>query len=175
MTAAMKRLAAIVFAPEQNVDALIAAFVADAQREGCRVAGVRQIESAADDCTGAVQAVDISSGARFRLMQDLGAGAGACRVDPAAIARVGQIVGAAVRERPDLIVVNRFGKLEAEEKDGVVAEIGAAVAAGVPVLVAVSRRFLSAWNEFAAGMDAQVPCDRAALDAWWRAVTADAA
>lgn len=172
MTDAPKRLAALVFSPEQPVDALIADFIADAQRAGCRVAGVRQIDSAADDCTGAVQAVDIGSGARFRLMQDLGSGAGACRVDPAAIARVGQIVGAAVAARPDLIVVNRFGKLEAEEKDGVVAEIGAAVAAGVPVLVAVSQRFLPAWNDFASGLDAQLPCARAALDQWWRDVAA---
>ena len=34
MTAAPKRLAALVFAPDQPVDALIAAFVADAQRAG---------------------------------------------------------------------------------------------------------------------------------------------
>lgn len=166
MTSA-KRLAAIVFAADEPVDALIADFVAAEQNKGRRIAGVRQTDSGVDECTGAVRAVDIATGGSFALMQDLGRQAGSCRVDPSAIARVSQIVGAAVAGSPDLIVVNRFGKLEAEEKDGVVADIGAAVAAGVPVLVAVAARFLPAWNDFAAGLDAQLPCSRAALDAWW--------
>ena len=168
MSQAQHRLAALVFGPDDDVDALVAAFVADETGKGRRVAGVRQAVSEIDQCDGAVEGVDIATGRRFSLMQSLGPKAGACRVDPVAISEVGRILDGALAQNPDLIVVNRFGKLEAEEKQGVVAEISAAVAAGAAILVAVPQRFLDAWNAFAGGLDAQLPCNREALDDWWR-------
>ena len=168
MSQAQHRLAALVFGPDDDVDALVAGFVADESAKGRRIAGVRQAVGEIDQCDGAVEGVDIATGRRFSLMQALGPKAGACRVDPVAISEVSRILDAALAQSPDLIVVNRFGKLEAEEKQGVVAEIGAAVAAGAAVLVAVPQRFLDAWNAFAGGVDAQLPCNRTALDAWWR-------
>ena len=47
------------------------------------------------------------------------------------------------------------------------AEIAAAIAEGLALLIAVPTRFLDAWNEFAGGLDTQAPPTEAALAAWW--------
>ena len=73
-------------------------------------------------------------------------------------------------ETPDLLVVNRFGRLESEGA-GMIAEIGAAVAEGEAVLIAVPLRYGDAWNAFADGLDAQMRPELSELERWWRAIT----
>ena len=80
--------------------------------------------------------------------------------------KLAQRLDAARARRPDLLVVNRFGRLEAEG-GGMRAEIAAAIADGLALLIAVPTRFLDAWNEFAGGLDTQAPPTEAALSAWW--------
>jgi hypothetical protein len=164
------RLAAIFFERDEDVDAPLAEFVAAARRAGARVAGFLQhrVEARGCDCHD-VRLQDIVSGAQFSIMQDLGAGATGCRVDTAAIAAAAGLVARALAEAPDLLALNRFGKLECEG-GGLLAELGEAVARGIPVVVCVPTRFREAWNQFAGGLDAQLPARRDALEAWWTAL-----
>ncbi len=113
---------------------------------------------------------DLTTGETLPIMQDLGAEATGCAVDPAAIAVAARMLDRARGEKPDLLVVNRFGRLESEGA-GMIAEIGAAVAEGEAVLIAVPARYGEAWNAFAQGLDAQLAPDLAALQDWWRAIT----
>jgi hypothetical protein len=164
------RIAAVIFGRDDDVDAALAAFVERARAEGARVCGFLQETIDAPGCAHRdVRLRDVESGAEIAIMQDLGAGATGCRVDSAAIAvaagRLGRILG----EAPDLIVVNRFGKLECEG-GGLIAELGEAVGLGIPVVVAVPLRFREAWEAFAGGLDAQMAPDAAALAAWWARV-----
>ena len=53
-------------------------------------------------------------------------------------------------------------------------EIGRAFAGGVAMIVCVPGRYRDAWNAFAAGLDAQLPANREAIEAWWRAVAPSA-
>ena len=78
------------------------------------------------------------------------------------------VIDRARGEKPDLLVVNRFGRLESEGA-GMIAEIGAAVAEGEAVLIAVPLRYADAWNAFADGLDAQIRPEISELDRWWRA------
>ncbi len=48
-------------------------------------------------------------------------------------------------------------------------EIGRAFAEGVAIIVCVASRYRDAWNAFAAGHDKQLPANREAIEAWWRA------
>ena len=75
----------------------------------------------------------------------------------------------ALATNPDLLVVNRFGRLELEG-GGMLAEIGRAFSDGVAMIVCVPSRYRDAWNDFAAGLDAQLPAKREAIEAWWRAI-----
>ena len=66
----------------------------------------------------------------------------------------------------DLVVLSKFGKLEAM-RSGLTGAFEAAIAAGKPVLTTVSEKHREAWRAFAP--DATVlPADKTALQAWWR-------
>jgi len=166
----ISRLAAIVFDRDEAPDAPLIAFVDAAARRGARVAGLVQ-ERADDDLCGLhdVRVRDLMSGETLPIMQDLGAGATGCRVDPSAIALAARLLDRARATDPDLLVVNRFGRLESEG-GGMLAEIGRAFTEGLALIVCVPRRYRDAWNEFAAELDAQLPPSREAIDAWWRAI-----
>ena len=165
---AVPRLAAIVFGRDEDPDAPLGAVVAAAARAGAHVAGFLQ-ERQCEGCERRdARLRDLASGESLPVMQDLGAYAEGCRVDPAAVAAAAQRLGAAIERGPDLVVANRFGRLESEGS-GLLAEIGEAVAREIAVIVCVPRRYLEAWNAFSGGLDAQLPPQRDAIEAWWRA------
>ncbi|HZZ62255.1 MAG TPA: DUF2478 domain-containing protein [Roseiarcus sp.] len=166
---AVSRLAAIVFDRDEAPDEALIAFVGGARARGVRVAGLVQ-ERAADDLRDqhAVRVRDLTSGEVLPIMQDLGPDASGCAVDPAAVAVAARLLERALATNPDLIVVNRFGRLESEG-GGMLAEIGRAFAEGVAMIVCVPARYREAWNAFAAGLDAQLPARREAIEAWWLA------
>ncbi|HMN72427.1 MAG TPA: DUF2478 domain-containing protein [Rhodoblastus sp.] len=165
------RLAAVLFDREEAVDDVMRAFIAALRGRGARVAGLVQ-EPGAEERD--LQVCDLSTGERLPIMQDLGAQSTGCAVNPAAIAVAARMLDRARGEKPDLLVVNRFGRLESEGA-GMIAEIGAAVSEGEAVLIAVPLRYGDAWNAFAGGLDAQMRPDLAALENWWRATTREAA
>ena len=161
------RLAAIVFERDAPVDDVMRAFIQALRGAGASVAGLVQQPGQAERD---LQVRDLTTGETLPIMQDLGAEATGCAVDPAAIAVAARMLDRARGEKPDLLVVNRFGRLETEGA-GMIAEIGAAVAEGEAVLIAVPARYGEAWNAFAQGLDAQLAPDLAALQDWWRAIT----
>jgi molybdate transport system ATP-binding protein len=164
------RLAAIVFEPDEDPDAPLAAFVAAEAARGLSVAGLLQQRDNPGDCEcHEISLRNLTTGERLTIMQDLGPGATSCRLDPAAIAVAAVALRSALARRPDLLVANRFAKLEAQG-GGLIADIGDAVAQGAPLIVCVPARFLEAWNAFAAGLDAQLPPRREAIEAWWDSV-----
>ena len=166
----VSRLAAILFDRDEAPDEALIAFIDAAARRGVRIAGLVQ-ERADDDLCGLhdVRVRDLMSGERLPIMQDLGAGSAGCRVDPSAIALAARLLDRARATSPDLLVVNRFGRLESEG-GGMLAEIGRAFAEGLALVVCVPSRYRDAWNAFAAGLDAQLPPSFEAIDAWWGAI-----
>ena len=163
-------LAAIVFGRDEDPDSPLRAFVAAETLRGLRIGGLLQEHGGADGCSRHdVSVHNVATGERLPVMQDLGAESAGCRVDPAAIAVAARQLADAVAARPQLLVANRFGRLESEG-GGMIAEIGEAVAEGVPLIVCVPWRFLDAWNFFADGLGAQLPPRREAIEAWWATV-----
>jgi Protein of unknown function (DUF2478) len=69
----------------------------------------------------------------------------------------------------DLVIINRFGKLEAEGT-GLIDEIAGALGADIPVLVAVPRFRFSLWLSFCSGMGVKLPCRKESLQGWWNAM-----
>jgi hypothetical protein len=163
------RIAAVLFDRDDEVDAAVGEFVAAVRREGALVAGFLQERLETADCAhDDVRLRDLVRGDAFAIMQDLGAGATGCRLDAAAIAfaagRLGEVL--ALEPEPDLVIVNRFGKLECEG-GGLLAELGETVARGLPVVVCVPLRFRDAWVAFAGGLDVELPPVSGALADWW--------
>jgi nucleoside-triphosphatase THEP1 len=70
----------------------------------------------------------------------------------------------------DLLIVNKFGKHEAEGR-GFRDVIAEAVAMEIPVLVGLNALNRPAFESFAEGLAVQLPSDPAALMAWVKEVT----
>jgi hypothetical protein len=70
-------------------------------------------------------------------------------------------------EAPRLLVVNKFGKIEADG-GGLRAAIALAVDSAIPVLVGVPARNLARWRAFAGELAVELPAETAALESWLR-------
>ncbi len=166
----VSRLAAIVFDRDEDPDAPLREFVAAARAGGVRIAGFMQEHADDEKCAAHdVRLRNLDTDATLQIMQDLGAQSEGCRVDPAAIAAAARMLETARERNPDLILVNRFGRLESEG-GGMLGEIGRAVADGDALIICVPLRYREAWNAFADGLDSQLPPQRAAIEKWWARV-----
>jgi hypothetical protein len=114
-----------------------------------RIAGViERGDREAGDCGSAILH-DIGGGRTYRVFQDLGAGSSACALDPGGIVDACAAVCRDIAAGCGLVILSKFGKLEAESRSGLLAAFGAAMAAGIPVLTTVSSRNQARWNAFA--------------------------
>ncbi len=97
----------------------------------------------------------------------MGAGSSACCADPPGFAQASRVLREAVARAPDLVLCNRLGALEAENR-GFVGELLALLGQGTAVLTVVAPCHLQAWQRFAgdAAVLSEHPHDWAAwLDA----------
>ncbi len=151
-----------------EADALLAAIVADLQRAGRRVRGLlmRHEGGMAGDTACGVQMflVDVANEETYLVSQPMGSLSKSCRADPQGFARATVVMRRALDERADLVVLNRFGRLEAEG-GGMSAELLALMAEGVPVLTAVAPAYRDAWDAFSGGATV-LPLDAAAVHGW---------
>ncbi|MCO5155304.1 MAG: DUF2478 domain-containing protein [Aquamicrobium sp.] len=173
MTSPFPLLAAVRYRRDDAIDPLLEAVARDLQARGARVAGYVQRETAADeDCCATTWLEDIVTGERHVISQALGSGAKGCRLDPQALAGLCGLLEAALAHGADILILNRFGKGEAEGH-GLRAAIGQAMLDGVPVLTAVHDTWLPAWEAFAGELGTTLSPARGEIDAWTGAALAD--
>jgi hypothetical protein len=164
----VKSLAALVFEKSEDANRVMAEFATALAERGRRLAGCIQVSANTQGCAcPETHVLDLASGARIPILQDLGAHSQGCRADGAALADMAVRARRALEQQPDLFVVNRFGRLESEGK-GMREEIAAAAVAGIPVLVGVASRYIEDWRAFALGFDEELACSQAALEDWWQ-------
>lgn len=160
-------IAAIVHVERGVADGLLAEFAFAQRQAGRRVRGIVQ------QCIGgtgkeATVLTDLDAGTRFRLFQRLGSGAASCSVDPQGVAAASSVLRRALGERPELVVVNRFGALEAAGR-GFADEMLALMSEGIPLLTVVADTYRLEWQRFTGGAGSELEPDRQALDAWFAA------
>ena len=148
-------------------DAVFDRVAARLRAQGLRVGGLVQREGPAPEgCCAAMDLEELDSGRLIRISQDLGPGARGCRLDPRGLAEAAIAAETALARGLDLLVINRFGKGEADG-GGLRAVMAAALDAGVPVLTAVRPPYAEACTAFHGGMAAELPADEAAVLAWF--------
>ena len=113
----------------------------------------------------------LADGARYPIFQDLGRGAQACH-----LAGDGALVAATAVARDieagcDLVILSKFGKLEAGG-GGLREAFAAAIEAGVPVLTTVAVSQAATWESFAAPLFMPIAADAGEIEAWWQSVRA---
>lgn len=166
------RLAAIRIADDTPTDLLLGRVVCTLQDEGSIVAGFIQRQGC-QDLSGHAEMLleEIPSGRRFRISQPLGKDSRGCRLDPQAIADIAGPLLEAIESKPDLLVLNRFGKGESEGQ-GFRSVLEKAFLLGIPVLTSVKQTYADAWEAFAGDCSTSLPPSlESALD-WSRAVVA---
>ena len=140
------------------------------QGQGYLVRGLVQRNApTAEACACAMTLVDVHGGREFRISQDLGAGSTCCRVDTAAVAEASSILREALNSETDLMVVNKFGKLEAQGL-GLADEMLTAMAQGIPLLTSVEPQILERWREFTGGIATELAPNCGGLMRWWEDV-----
>ena len=155
-------------------DRLLAAVAEALGQRGLRLAGAVQLNlEHAPDRPCHMDLRILGQGGTFRISEDRGRHARGCRLDPRGLAEsVRRVEESLERQAPSLLIVNKFGKEEADG-GGFREVIGKALLAGVPVLTAVSERNLPAFLDFAEGLAVEVPAELDRVIAW--CLAADAA
>lgn len=135
-------------------------------RRPCGVVQVNTERAQGEPCDMDLQV--LPEGPVLRISQHLGPGARGCRLEPAALEEAAGRVLAVLAEGPDVLIVNKFGKHEADGR-GFRPVIAAALDHDIPVLVGVSPSNLGPFLDFTGEMAVALPPEEAALLDWIKA------
>jgi hypothetical protein len=162
-------VAAIVYGAHDDPDRLMLEFTRDLYRSGRRPVGVIQRGRSCHAENPGLGVVLLSGGDAMALTADLAPHAAGCRLDAGRLADVAGRLATEIEAGADLVVINRFGRSEAEG-EGLIDLIRQALAGDIPVLIAVPEQRFATWIAFSGGMNVRLECRREALDRWWRSV-----
>jgi nucleoside-triphosphatase THEP1 len=149
-----------------DTDLILSKLATTLARRGLRCCGTVQINSDRGDTGPCDMDVRVlPDGPVLRISQDLGRSARGCRLDPAALETAVGLVAASLAQGADVLIVNKFGKHEAEGR-GFRTVIAEALSEGIPVLVGLNALNLPAFQDFSQGLGYGLPCDGDALADW---------
>lgn len=120
---------------------------------GIKSGGTVQVNTEHDSHPCDMDVKVLPGGPILRISQNLGAASTGCRLDPSALEEAVSLVASSLTEATDLLIVNKFGKHEAEGR-GFRTVIAEAIAMEIPVLVGLNALNLDAFLAFA-GPDAK--------------------
>lgn len=167
-------VAALSGATTAEIQRVLAAFAERRRSEGFRIAGVvEESEGCAEGCERLTLRC-LTTGERVSISQNLGRESTACNLDSSGLAAACGLVQAAIAAGADLVILSKFGKIEAD-RHGLTEAFQAAIAAELPVVTSVAPTLAEPWDAFAGPLAVAVSADDAALDAWWQALRAAAA
>jgi hypothetical protein len=161
-----RNVAAIVYDNEAYPNALFRQIVDACRKSGVAIAGVLQhlaFEGADRRCD--VHLEDLSSGHRTRLFENRGSEARGCRLDGAALVEAATRIENSLDGAPGLLLLNKFGKAEAEG-EGMRGLIAKAIEADIPVIIGVPVRNLDTWRDFAGDLALELPADFDRVQRW---------
>lgn len=160
------RLAGVTAEGPGATDRLLDAVAERLKRDGVRLVGALRAPSP-DAGSGSCDC-DLwllPSGPRWRITQDLGPGATACRMDAGAFEEAVGLAMSRLRAGwSDLVILNKFGLSEAEGR-GFRVLIAEALSRDVPVLTGLSETHRAAFDRYAGDMATILaPTEAAVLD-----------
>jgi nucleoside-triphosphatase THEP1 len=152
-----------------DTDLLLLKFAASVAAKGLRACGTVQINALRQDAGPCDMSVKVlPDGPVLRISQPLGAGARVCRLDPAALEDAVGLVSSSLVHGADILIVNKFGKHEAEGR-GFRGAIADALSMDIPVLVGLNALNKNEFEKFASDAAVALPPDEAALLTWLEA------
>ena len=159
-------IGAIVYENDDYPGAVFKWIVGECQARGLVLSGVLQypaFEGADQNCDVVLE--DLVSGRRTVLFDDRGPGAKGCRLDVAALLDAAMEIERSFENNPSLLVLNKFGKVEAEG-GGMCGVMAKALERGIPIVIGVPARNLEAWRNFAEEFSTELPEDITQIEGW---------
>jgi hypothetical protein len=161
-------IAAVVYSDGVYPDRAMASAIAPLEDLGVSLAGALQVPAGHVEgrhpCDMLLK--DLATGNVCAIAEERGRHAAGCRLDVGVLTGIGEDVANSLRDgEPRLLVVNKFGKIEAAG-GGLRGAIAEAVELGVPVLVGVPARNLDSWRAFAGALAQELPVDSRAIAEW---------
>jgi nucleoside-triphosphatase THEP1 len=159
-------VAVLVYNEQAYPDEILKQVVDRCRSRGIRLAGVIQHRSrdAGHRCDMLLE--DLATGRQTSIFAGRGRGAKGCHLDEYAMLQMVSEIEFALKNSPELLVLNKFGKVEVEGM-GVRDLIAQAVCMGIPVIVAVPERNLRGWREFAGELSVELNSS-GGVDEWLR-------
>ncbi|PTM42886.1 DUF2478 domain-containing protein [Bosea sp. 124] len=145
-------ITALTYTDSDTADRALRAVALELLQRGCKLAGLVQHNTprpGRSRCDMILE--ELASGELMGISQDRGPLARGCALDVDQLLGAMQIVRAALDTRPDLVILNKFGKTEAEGA-GFRPLIAEAIEAELPLLIAVPWRNIESWRHFAGEM-----------------------
>lgn len=163
----------LVHAREEMPDPVIALAVARLEAGGLKPRGLLQHgEPGCGKACATLHLDDIGMQRQVCIFEDRGSQARGCRLDTAGLTVAAGWLREAIEARPDVLFVNRFGRHEGEGR-GLREEIALAVAAGIPIVIAINRQYLRQWRAFAGETFATLPLDAGEIADWCHRAVAE--
>ena len=165
----MERIAVVQGAPGAVVDDLLGRFV-ERWSPRLRIAGVvAEGNGVAEGKCSAGSLRCLGGGQLFSIFASEDAGTDGCNVDGRGATGAAEVAEHEIAQGCDLVVLNRFAKLE-EAGEGLCRAFAAAIGAGVPLLTSVSPNRMAAFERLAGAGFTVLPPEATAIDAWAEAV-----
>lgn len=165
MTTTSPGIIALLYTDSDAGDAALREIALRLMERGARLAGLVQHNRprpGRSRCDMILE--DLTSGDLVGIAQDRGPHARGCALDLGQLATAIQTVRAGLALGPDLVILNKFGKTEAEG-GGLRPVIAEAVEAGVPLVIAVPWRNIEGWRAFVGDLAREVDLDRSGPEA----------
>jgi len=162
-------IAAIANREGLDAQALLSEIVTAWRNAGIKVAGVLAENNTEEGMCSAGFVRDLASGKEFSIRLNTAPADSDCHLDATGLESAAANLLAQIA-RADVVVLSKFGKLEAAQ-GGLWPVFQAAIAAGKPLLTTVSSKHREAWNAVAPKA-AWLEGDKESVAQWWYAAKA---
>jgi hypothetical protein len=144
--------------------------LAERWRHSVRLAGlIAEDHGLADRACSAGFLRNVATGERFSIFHDLGPGSAVCHLDGMGALTAAESVVCDIAAGCDLVLLSKFGKLEAAG-EGLFTAFSAGLGAGIPLLTSFSPAFEETWTRLAGRSFTILAADMDEIGAWWQAV-----
>ena len=147
------RIGYVMVSNRGDTNRVLTAVAAQLRAEGLCLAGA--VQSDTDCAPGGKCDMDLEilpAGPVVRISQSLGAQSRGCRLDPVALEQAVGLTEARLNDAtPDIVILNKFGKHEAEGR-GFRSTVARALEADLPILVGVNATNMAAFEAFTGGL-----------------------
>lgn len=160
------KLAFILSPTRGGTDPLLVEVARQLRLRGLRLGGTVQVNT---DRAGSLQCdmdlMVLPDGPALRISQNRGALARGCRLDAGSLELAVAHVARTLDAGADLVIINKFGKHEAEGR-GFRSVIAAALDRDMPVLVGLNAANREAFDRFSGGLAIELPADVSTVLQW---------